>query len=759
MQQQFILGLIILLSLITTTGLPWQICHKIGQPYLVNLFMAVVIILIHLWVGRGGIFFVDKSRLWKRMIPVCGLLIWSIICSIFIHPHGFRIEDGWFFAVGLCFLLDQSPLKQLLQRTIITMSPLSIISIYGWLCPSSVLTAMLVIAFAITFFSPLSPIPINGASKGTEKDGEGKYSCLCVFVVKYLPIVVSFAAVIIISLHFLIFDPGVKKQGRILFDIGHGDTSGPQWGYNTDIDKSADAGHGRLLDFLKAYGYRALTSAKPLTHDVLKKYDILLLVMSSHAYTRQEINNIKKFVRDGGGLMVIGDHTNVDDVMASLNPVLEGFNVGLKFDIVRVDKSIKANIFTAHCPMFQGVNPAREVAIGNGASLSVSLPAIPILNVGYGAFSDIGDLKTGPDQAYLGNGILDKGEKVGDHIIAASSKYGKGRLIVFGDSSYFQNLALYRNYKFCYQCFDWLNRMNLSHRDAWFIFSTFFTGFSIFAILLLLPVAMIIYGQGIQRRIGYGIIPAIIIAQCIAFVVNNQSYPALDHKKLGQRVLFDFSHYPQHRTYWEDSDNYPTSLDSLVHQTLRVGLHPSLKYKGRLSAQELKGYDALVVSSPNLPYTRQEVQDIQQWVSHGGGLLVLEGARKETIINDLLKPFKIQLEDKPLGTYYCQKDTDGNDFKIPMSFTTQRFIKHPITQGIDSIWFMTPVVVKGGIPIAHVYDYPTMAYKKYDAGRVVVVGDNLFFANYISEGEKGIVDYDKVYLNWNVMRWLTGISS
>lgn len=734
MQQQFIPRLIILLSLITTTGLPWQICHRTNQPYLINLLMAGVIILIHLWFGRDGFSLAGGGREWKRIIPACVVILWSIMRGIFIDPYGFRIEDGWFFAIGLCFLLDQSSLKYLLQRTIITMSPLAIISIYGWLCPSNVIIAMLIIAFAVTF------IPIGVGSKPALFP-----SCLRVSVVKCLTITVFMAAFIGISLHFLVFDPGIKKQKRILFDIGHGDTSGPQWGYNTDIDKSADAGHGRLIDFLKAYGYKVETRSDLLQQDILKKYDILLLIMPSHAYTRQEINNIKKFVKNGGGLMVIGDHTNVDDVMASLNPVLEGFNIGLKFDIVRVDKGIKANIKAAHCPMFQGINPIREVAIGNGASLIVSLPAMPILKVGYGAFSDIGDVKTGPDQAYLGNGILDKGEAVGDHILAACSKYGKGRLIVFGDSSYFQNLALYRNYKFSYQCFDWLNRMNSSFGNTWLILLVFFASL----------IVVILYGQGILV-IGYGIIPAVIIAQCIAFAVNNHSYPAIDYKKLGVRVLFDLAHYPEHRTYWEDSDNYPTSLDSLVHQTLRVGLHPSLKYKGRISANGLKGYDVMVVSSPNIPYTKQEVRDIQQWVYRGGGLLVIDGAREGTAINTMLEPFKIQLEDKPLGTYYCQKDTDGNDFKVPMSFTTQRFIKHPITQGIGSIWFMTPVVVKGGVPLAYVYDYPTMVYKKYGAGRVVVVGDDLFFANYISEGEKGVVDYDKVFLNWNVMKWLAG---
>ncbi|MBU1752873.1 hypothetical protein KKG56_03300 [bacterium] len=744
MQQQFILGLIILLSLITTTGLPWQILHKTNQPYLINLLAGILIGIVHLWFVRDG---VKIKRDWTKIILAIVVIIWSIIRGIFIHPHGFRIEDGWFFAIGLCFLLDQSFLKILLQRTIITISPLAIISLYGWLCPSSVITVLLVIAFAVTF------IPVGAGSKpalffghrGIEAEGRKKSLRLCVSVVKYL-------AIIIISLHLLIFDPGIKKQGRILFDIGHGDTSGPQWGYSTDIDKSADAGHGRLIDFLKAYGYRIETRSEPLTTGVLKKYDILLLIMPSHAYTRKEINNIRKFVEDGGGLMVIGDHTNVDDVMASLNPVIEGFNVRLNFDIVRVDKSIPANIFAAHCPMFQGIDPVRETAIGNGASLSVSLPAIPILSVGYGAFSDIGDVKTGPDQAYLGNGIMDKGERIGDHILAACSKYGKGRLIVFGDSSYFQNLALYRNYKFAYQCFDWLNRMNSSHGNAWLI---------LFTVLLFVAAAIIFYGQGIQQ-IGYAMIPSLIISQCIAFAVNNHAYPAIDYKKLGQsgqsgqKVLFDFAHFPQHRTYWEDTDNYPTSLDSLVHQTLRVGLYPSLKYMGRLNAQGLKGYDAMVVSCPNLPYTKQEVRDIQQWVHHGGGLLVIDGASGATIVNALLKPFEIRLEDKPLGTYFCQKDSDGNDFKVPMSFTTQRFIKHPITQGINSIWFMTPVAVRGGILLAYVYDYPTMVYKKYGAGRVVVVGDDLFFANYISEGEKGIVDYDKVVLNWNLMKWLVG---
>ena len=72
---------------------------------------------------------------------------------------------------------------------------------------------------------------------------------------------------------------------------------------------------------------------------------------------------------------------------------------------------------------------------------------------------------------------------------------------------------------------------------------------------------------------------------------------------------------------------------------------------------------------------------------------------------------------------------------------------------------MNPVWVKGGKPLAYIYDYPVMATVEYGAGKVLVIGDDLVFSNFISEGEKGIIDLDKVTLNWNVMKYLAGVKN
>jgi len=722
--------IIILLAAIAATGFPFQILHRTVQPYSVNLLAIVVVVLVHLPLVRKGL---RVKKNWGWIIASIIIIAFSITRGFFLYPAGFRVEDGWLFLIGLYLLLDNSPFKNLLWATIIITGPIAVVSLYGGWLPAGAIVLLTIAAFIFTIipssFIPLSSTPIKPP-------------------LNYLIMVIFTGLFFFISLHALVFDPGFEKNGRVLFDVAHGTAQEPQWNYSTDLNASADAGHGKLVDFLTAYNYKVKTISAPLKKDILTGSDILLIVMSNLPYTREEIRAIKEFVNNGGGLMVIGDHTNVDDAMASMNPLLEEFRIRLNFDVVWVDRNIKGNLLTTSCPVLQNVD---QLWLGNGASLSIFWPAKPFLMARYGSFSDMGNMKTGSDGGYLGNSTLDKNEKVGELILGAWGKYGKGRVIVFGDSSYFQNLTLYRNYQLAYNSFNWLNRKNSLFSYLWLLFSGLF--------FLAAVILLVVFKTKTIRIIGYALVTAIIVAQCFAFIFNNGFYKPVDYNKLGPRVLFDFAHFPEHKTYWEDKEQYDTLIDSLVHQTLRVGLHPLLKYRGKLSNKELKKYDVMTIVAPNKTYSRQEIKAVTDWVYNGGGLLVAEGPRKGAVVAPLLEPFGITLDNKPLGIYYCEKDEYGNKIRVPMNFITPNFAPGELTRNVKQIQFMNPVWVKGGKPLAYIYDYPVMATVEYGAGKVLVIGDDLVFSNFISEGEKGIIDLDKVTLNWNIMKYLAGVKN
>jgi hypothetical protein len=46
------------------------------------------------------------------------------------------------------------------------------------------------------------------------------------------------------------------------------------------------------------------------------------------------------------------------------------------------------------------------------------------------------------DRSYLGDRRHNPGEKIGDLVLVAEARYGNGRMLVFGDTSPFQNGAL-----------------------------------------------------------------------------------------------------------------------------------------------------------------------------------------------------------------------------------------------------------------------------------------------------------------------------
>ena len=64
----------------------------------------------------------------------------------------------------------------------------------------------------------------------------------------------------------------------------------------------------------------------------MSNYDILIIKCPTKPFSQEEINAIVKFVHEGGGLWLIGDHTNVFGMNTYLNSISRKFGINFNYD-------------------------------------------------------------------------------------------------------------------------------------------------------------------------------------------------------------------------------------------------------------------------------------------------------------------------------------------------------------------------------------------------------------------------------------------
>jgi hypothetical protein len=700
--------------------------HKTVNPVLVNSSGFILALLVHLTLWRGILKIKKQPFIWVISLTI---ITFALSRRILLPPPQFEIYDIWMLSFGLFFVLDASPLKSLLRFSSVLLTPLALSTLYT--VPLSSLD-----------FSLLSAGGFFIAIITSESTGQEPSEKRLIFLIALLSII----AFTLLSLQFLVFEQGKKKGGKILFDTGHGTTEGPLLTYDRNITSGAPFGHSKIAKFLSNSGYSINFWDKDLSKEALRGYDTLVLIMCSKPYSKKEIEDIWQFVEKGGSLLVIGDHTDIDNVMSTLNPVIEHFGIRLRFDTIWLSTNKRGPVIYASHPVLWNL---KEVSLSVGASLDLSAPAKPLLMTSYGIFSDKGN-PMAPDNAYIGNSALDRDEQVGDLILAAASRYQKGKVLVFSDSAYFQNTSLYRNYAFAYQVFDWLNRDNSQSYRFWLWSIPFFVLLFVLALyyrgrpLTVLPVCLAL---------------SLIASIAISSSLNARHYPQVNFKAIANKVLFDFAHHNEYSTYWYLRDHSNVGVDSLIQQAIRIDYHPFIKEKGEITYDELKDYGVYVSIAPNVPFTSKEIESISRYVKEGGGFLVLEGPRKWSICNPLIEKFKLSKEKYPIGIRYPIFSPENLPQKLPYGSFYARFSNNELTEGVGYIFCVNPCKVMGGEPVAFIYDLPVMTTVKYGKGKVVLVGDDRFFANYVSETEKLVVDPNKLLLTWNILKYLNAADS
>jgi tetratricopeptide (TPR) repeat protein len=205
-----------------------------------------------------------------------------------------------------------------------------------------------------------------------------------------------------------------REKRRILFDEFHAsqDVERHLGGFLSDLKEIAEQ---RDEKFITRFSEERLSPFQ------LSHYDVLVLIVPSLPYSHGENEAIKRFVEEGGVLIIFGEHGGYmeeNDVFGAINGISEEFGVHFNSDeVIDSEHNLSGercypviNNIVAH-PVTKGVSSIGYIC---GCSLTLS-SATPLA---------------------LSNGTTSDGKQHKDSVILAITKYGEGRTLAIGDTDF-----------------------------------------------------------------------------------------------------------------------------------------------------------------------------------------------------------------------------------------------------------------------------------------------------------------------------------
>ncbi len=456
-------------------------------------------------------------------------------------------------------------------------------------------------------------------------------------------------------------DPGLKKPGRIIIDETHSKWELMDRKYDTEwYGEESGYNYYCLAKFL-GWHYRVKLNTAAITAALLGDCDILVIKTPTSAFTPEEIEAIEAFVRRGGGLFLIGDHTNVFGTSTYLNVIARRFglhyNLDATYDLRTGGLSLYRRPALLPHPIVQRLPPFLF-----GTSCTLDVPAggqIPIggyaLRVAGHDYSSGAFFSTSTDGPHIGFGVFPQ---------LAAVKFHRGRVAAFTDSTVFSNFWMFVPGKpeLMLGCTEWLNRSNRYVMLP--------------RVLLLLGVligacCLVRLNQHGPDRLPLGL--AAVTLGCLAgsqviAALNRTAYPEPKPHTAFTTICFDqqYSRFelPSEKLFLQSNLDFHTFYTWVQ----RVGYVPRVASRLADAVAESRG---LVLLNPAGPIAKSELQRLKRYVEGGGVLFVLDAAvQKNSIANTVLAEFGLTIG----GEVYAGQSISNRAGQIVAINQTVRFI-------------------------------------------------------------------------------------
>ena len=437
---------------------------------------------------------------------------------------------------------------------------------------------------------------------------------------------------------FAYHDPGIPKEGRLLIDELHSDWEWTTEEYDTEwYGRRSGYNYYSLAEYLKKHFYVEVRS-EPLLRDLLSGYDIVMLKTPTNPFSEEEIEALVDFVRAGGGLWLLGDHTNVFGTSTYLNQLTGRFGLRLRYDSTYDLRSMGLSLFER-----PAIFPHPVVAFMPpylfATSCSMESPFFSenmILGYGLKAMElDYGETSFFPDKD-------SRNYSFGIFVQQGGTRFGKGRVALFTDSTCFSNFFMFIPGKpeLALGTLEWLNRTNSRSHMNIILF--------IVGVILLATASRIMTGWQLQQYIALCVAAAFVGITLAVLVYDahvRRSYPLPEPHTDMVTVAFESEH-SGFTLPTRGLTKFPEfSLHTFYVWTQRLGLFPS--YEPTLESALSKG-DLVVIARPMKPLEQAEVDALTDHIERGGKLFIIVDSENLTpAALDLLGIFGVGVETAP----------------------------------------------------------------------------------------------------------------
>jgi hypothetical protein len=631
------------------------------------------------WVAWSSLPVGKRRTAWLRAAGVLAsiVVLWSplramLMIAVYLH-RAMRFPDSWplhvmnhFFSpwVGLLLLLAPVLLVWRLVR----------LRIRAETPPSEKQRAKV-------------PLPARMAPPApTPRKASGKSDALAA------TLVLLGAAVLAVAVYWT--PTGTRKTGRIMWVERHSTWSPTTHPYDTKV-----FGEAGSYNYAAAYRYlgRFYKTSQLLESDkiddaTLSRCDVLVIKIPDIRYSEDEVAAIVRFVQKGGGLLLIGDHTNLERSAAYMNDISRYFGFTFRDDLLfgtagsPYDEHYEAppvpHLAVQHVPWFDfAVSCSVDPGWSNGraAVLETGLWSMP---------SDYHMSNYHPIPQHCPE------MRYGAFVQSWAARYGRGRAVAWGDSTIFSNFCLFQPGKseMLVNILEWLNHSNDPLDPT----------------LPLVGLGTVALAAGLWMARRRPAMRLVLLAAALcgwsaaaAAVGVEQRWampmPAVAHEQVRVTIDRTTSQVPLAQGAFNESEHGYGMLEQWI---------PRLGYfTVRASGPDAFSGNALVILCPSQSADRAFLDRLVKYVADGGKLLVVDSPENTASTADsLLRPFGLSLlRGKPWSG----------------------------TMTIDGRWPGIAVQqaweVAGGEPLARIGGRTIGATVKYGKGTVVVVGFGSLF--------------------------------
>ncbi|MEW6097369.1 MAG: hypothetical protein AB1567_12745 [bacterium] len=455
---------------------------------------------------------------------------------------------------------------------------------------------------------------------------------------------ISLATFFIIG-YFGFHDPGSHKEGRILIDEAHSDFEKTTQKYDTNwYGQESGYNYYCMADYLNYY-YKLDRNFGTITSKLLSNYDILILKIPTSIFLNDEIEAIVEFVKAGGGLFLLGEHTNVFGSSAYLNPIAKRFGFYFRYDcLFDIEKkfeqlyrppTILPHPIVQNMPCFLfatscSIEP--KYLLGENVILSSGLKSLDI---------DYSSSNFYPQ-------VIDSSKMdFGSFIQAIGVRYGKGRVVGFTDSTCFSNFSAFIPGKpeLLLGTMNWLNKENFL---SWLNY-----------LFLILGTILLVFGILNFRKKGGVLIlitPVIFmtaLGMLVFTIINKLNYPLPKPHTKPIQICFESKHSDFELPIEGFVEDNQRSFEIFYQWILRLSYFPIVREGVKKERSEV-----VVIINPKKEFTTKEVSKIKDYLALGGKVLLMDSPfNTNSTANSLLSTFGVKinhLQKLKSSSFYAQ---------------------------------------------------------------------------------------------------------